>query len=85
MISDSKNYTIRKEDLASKDGKKPKIDDQFVCTLCKSIVQDPEECSECGCWSCKACISDLKKKNKKIELKCPNENCKKLYDSRVPH
>ena len=47
------------------------ITDQFMCSICTSVVRMPYECHECGSMFCKICLNQwLAKKNE-----CPRSRC----------
>ncbi len=50
----------------------PMVGDAVFCKICKELMEDPMECSECNAGFCKACISLWMCDHKSCPNKCAN-------------
>ena len=51
----------------------------YNCTICKLVVEDPKECTDCNKLTCKKCINQWKLKNDT----CPGCKCNINIDKNV--
>jgi len=61
--------TLMKDQIL--DMEEDEIDDMLLCVVCKNILQEPRECSDCRVNFCRSCVDERKKKE---VLACPGCN-----------